>query len=271
MKSKNNYKQYISNNKMRKRGQVAIFVIIAVVIVIGIVAYFLLAERGLEFFAPTEFTPTGFLKSCIEPEVEQAIESLSKNAGYSELEGEGTITYQGEEIKYLCYSSEYYQPCAVQQPLIKEHFERELANIIIPKTNQCAKNLVTEYEKRGYDITSGAVDANISMVPEKIRIDVTAPMRVTKGEETRTYEGFGVSIDNDMYNLIMISTSIVDFETTFGDTETTLFMQYYPDLKIEKTKLSDGTTIYVVSNVVTEENFRFASRSYAWPAGYGFD
>jgi hypothetical protein len=48
-------------------------------------------------------------------------------------------------------------------------------------------------------------------------------------------------------------------------------MQYYPDLKIEKTKLSDGTTIYILSNVVSKDRFTFASRSLAWPPGYGLE
>ena len=74
-----------------------------------------------------------------------------------------------------------------------------------------------------------------------------------------------------MYDLIMTSVSIIDYESTYGDSETTLYMQYYPDLKIEKTKLSDGTTIYVLTNVISKESFTFASRSLAWPPGYGIE
>jgi hypothetical protein len=66
----------------------------------------------------------------------------------------------------------------------------------------------------------------------------------------------------------MIATSIVDFSSTVGDAETLNYVQFYPNLKIEKLK-KEGDTIYTLTNVVTNEQFRFATRSLVWPAGYG--
>ena len=74
---------------------------------------------------------------------------------------------------------------------------------------------------------------------------------------------------SEMYGLLMIATSIIDYESTYGDSETSIFIQYYPSLIIEKTKLTDGSKIYVVRDVTTHESFTFASRGLSWPAGYG--
>ena len=63
----------------------------------------------------------------------------------------------------------------------------------------------------------------------------------------------------------------MQFESVLGDSETTLYIQYYPDLKIEKIKRADEGTIYKLSNVVTGDEFTFASRSLNWPAGYGLE
>ena len=76
---------------------------------------------------------------------------------------------------------------------------------------------------------------------------------------------------SEMYDLLFIATNIVEHESQVGGSATELYLQYYPDLKIEKIKLTDGTTIYQLSNVVTGEQFSFASRSLAWPAGYGLN
>jgi len=263
------YKQNLIVNNMGKRGQVAIFVIIAVVVVAAIVLIFYFRGEGIVFFAPTELKPISFLKDCVEPEIMDTMDILSKNGGY--IDPQGTVEYQGEEIKYLCYSSEYYQPCVVQQPLIKENYENQLASVVLRKAEQCARNLVREYESRGYDVDVGDIDTNITIVLDNVRVDFIAPMTVTKEETTRTFDGFEVEIPSKMYEILMISTSIIDFETTYGDSETSLYLDSYPDIKIEKTTLGDGTTIYVVSNVITEESFRFASRSLAWPPGYGID
>ena len=48
-------------------------------------------------------------------------------------------------------------------------------------------------------------------------------------------------------------------------------MSYYPDLRMEKIKLSDGTKVYKLSNIVTKEEFIFASRSLSWPPGLALD
>ena len=58
-------------------------------------------------------------------------------------------------------------------------------------------------------------------------------------------------------------------ETLFGDIETTYYMSLYPELKVEKLKQTDGSTIYILSERDTQNKFQFASRSVAWPPGYG--
>ena len=71
-----------------------------------------------------------------------------------------------------------------------------------------------------------------------------------------------------MYDLLLIAESIVQFESTLGDSETTDYLNYYPDLSISKIKLGDGSKVYTLKDVVTNEQFRFATRSLVWPAGY---
>ncbi|MDP1695299.1 MAG: hypothetical protein Q8L29_00095 [archaeon] len=249
---------------MNKRGQVAIIIILAVVIVSAVVAVFLYPR--IKVAVSSEVSPTEFLQSCIQNEVEKEVVLLGKNAGYKNMEG--TLTYDGEEYKYLCYTSNFYDKCIVQQPLIKEKFETELNEMIKSKGTECVQTLKAEYEKRGYTVSTGSVQSEVSVIPSTIRVKFISPMTITK-EQTQTFNEFNVNLESEMYDLLMIATSIIDFEVTYGNSETTLYMQYYPDLKIEKIQLSDGSRIYKLSNVVTEENFMFASRSIAWPPGYG--
>ena len=264
---RNNYKYaktelFMSN----KKGQVAIFVIIAVVIVAIIMI--LLFKPKLPFSGTTnELSPVSYLKSCLENDLRENINLLSESGGYTNPEG--VLEYQGEKIKYLCYTAEFYKTCVVQQPLIKEHFEIELSNLMKTKLNECMQSLKSEYEKRGNEISIGNGDSKVSFNPNNVLISFTTPITITKNDETRSFNGFEVEIESKMYDLLMIAVSIIDYESTLGDSETTLFMQYYPDLKIEKTKLSDGSKVYRVTDVVTKETFRFASRSLSWPPGYG--
>jgi len=254
---------------MNKRGQIAIWIIFAIAIVAIIVIIFTV-QRGLpEFITGVEFSPITFLTSCIEDDLSETISLLSSQGGY--LEPEGFILYGDEKVKYLCYTPEYYKTCVVQQPLIKENFESELGSFIGPRANACAGSLVQEYERRGFDVSAGEIDTNVSIDPGVINIEVTAPMTVSRGDSVQTFTEFDVDRGSGIYDLLLIATSIVDFESTSGDSETNSYIQYYPDLKIEKNKLSDGTTIYRLGNTVTGESFTFASRSLVFPPGFGVE
>jgi hypothetical protein len=44
-------------------------------------------------------------------------------------------------------------------------------------------------------------------------------------------------------------------------------MLYYPNIKIEKKKLGEGSTVYILTNRETLDKFVFASRSVVIPAG----
>jgi hypothetical protein len=262
-----NYKDkkfvYPMNNK---RGQLAIFVIIALVIV-GMIILLILFNRNPGPTTNIEVNPIPYLKSCIEPNIQMNVKELSANAGYST--SEGNLDYNGEKIKYLCYSSENYKTCVVQQPMIKEHFEEEISNKIKSKAQECLQNLRTEYDKKGYSVKSSNANINFSFNPGNMLLNFNAPMTISKGDITRSFNGFDIKIESQMYDLLMLSTSVIDFESKYGDSETTLYMRYYPDLMIEKVRLSEGSKVYTLSNVVTNESFRFATRSMVWPAGYG--
>ena len=76
-------------------------------------------------------------------------------------------------------------------------------------------------------------------------------------------------LNNNLYELVSITNSILNWESKYGDAETTVYMNYYHDLKVEKMKQSEGTTVYILTDKNNENKFQFASRSVAWPPGYG--
>ena len=66
----------------------------------------------------------------------------------------------------------------------------------------------------------------------------------------------------------MIATSILQFESSLGDSDTDALMLYYPEYIVSKIKRQDGTTVYILEHKISGIKFQFASRSLAWPAGY---
>lgn len=262
---RNNYKHNLSFFRMdKKKGQVAIFVIIALVIIAVIVVLMLYPGPGPTPGGEGVFSPNSYLTQCIEPEIKPVVEMLASKGGYANPEG--ALEYEGEKIKYLCYTAEYYKTCVVQQPMIKEHFEKELNEIIEPKAKECADGLKKEYERQGYSVSMPSVMTNVSIEPKDIIVEFNAPMTISK-DTTQTFDKIKVALKSEIYDLLMLTESIVDYESTYGDSETTAYISYYPDLSMKKIKLSDGSKVYTLRNVVTNESFRFASRSLSWPPG----
>ena len=66
----------------------------------------------------------------------------------------------------------------------------------------------------------------------------------------------------------MLTSSILNWEARYGDSDIATYMTYYPNIKVEKYKQGDGSKIYILSS--EKDKFVFASRSLSWPAGYGF-
>jgi hypothetical protein len=232
----------------------------------GLITLLFLFYPRIQEVVTGEVAPNSYLRRCIEPTVEEGVALLSSQGGYANPEG--FVLYRGSEIKYLCYQSQYYLPCSIQQPLLSAHFAKELETMINDKTAECMKSLQLEYERRGYDVQRSEPATTVSIIPGIIRLSVNAPMEVTK-ESTTTFRTFNVEVPSSMYTLLMIATSIVDHEATYGNAEVSTYMLYYPNLKIEKMRTDDDSKIYTITDVVTEESFTFASRSVAWPPGYG--
>ncbi len=260
---------YKYSNKMRfwnTKGQVSIFVIVALVIVGLVAAFYFLGDR-LPFGVSGELNPEPFLKDCIQPEVEDAITTLSAQGGYSNPEG--FVLDNDIKIKYLCYTSEYYRQCVVQQPLITEHMEKEVEDILTPKMEVCMDNLKKEYNKRNIDATFGGVEADFKIELYRMDLKFIAPIVLIENEERRTFDGFEVRINSKMGEILDISKELLEYEATYGDSDTLKLMVYHPNNRIDKRTLGDGTVIYIVSDIETEESFTFASRSLVWPPGYG--
>jgi hypothetical protein len=248
-----------------KRSQTTLFVIIALVVVaLALVIYFFYPEikSGLGF---EEENPSDFIDLCVRDDIAGAVEALSLRGG--SLRPEHYIVYNGQNIDYLCYTNEYYKTCVVQQPMLKQHIEREIEGSLDSKARRCFEELRENYEKQGYSVNLKRGSVNVELLPKRIVTYLNYSLTLTK-EGSETYETFSVVLHNNLYELVSIANSIIEWEARYGNAETTLYMTYYKDLKVEKKPQTDGTTIYILTDRNTENKFQFASRSVAWPPGY---
>ena len=254
--------------KNQTRGQITVFIIIAVIIIaIGALLYLFIPQVRTSLGFDLK-NPSVFLQTCIEDEIEDAVNLLSVQGG--SINPEHYITYNNEKIEYLCYTEEYYKTCVVQQAMLKKHIESEIKNEVEESAMACLDSLKESYEKKNYDVNLKRGDMQIELLPERVVAKFNSSLILTK-DDSEKYESFIVVLNNNLYELVSITNSILNGEASYGDVETTIYMNYYHDLKVEKLKQSDGTTIYILTDRNGEDKFQFASRSVAWPPGYGIN
>lgn len=251
--------------KRSDKGQVTIFIIIGIIIVVAGVLVYLYYPKIQSTIGVVEETPATFIQSCMEDKIEESVDTLSLHGG--SIEPDFSYLYDGVELEYLCYTSNYYVMCAVQQPLLKTHIEFEIKKDIAQKAEECFDDLEETYSGKGYSVNLQRGATGVELLPKRVVVTFNNSLTLTKNEVEK-YEPFEVVLSNNLYELISIANSIVNWETNYGDAEVTIYMSYYHDLKVEKLKQSDGTTLYIITDRNNENKFQFASRSLAWPPGY---
>ncbi|MCK4997009.1 hypothetical protein KAS08_01780 [Candidatus Pacearchaeota archaeon] len=241
-----------------KRGQVTIFIILAIIIVASVLTFFLYAKPT---FLSKEGTRIGF-DGCVQDSLELAIYELEKNGGF--VEPEFSYTHEGEEISYLCYTNEYYKTCTVQVPFLSSQIDNQLEIIMRDKVDKCYSDSIEELKSQGYEVTAGRVDYDVLLETGIVRMEIKAPTVVG----SQSFTKFDVKLTSPVYDMAMMATSLLQFEATFGDTDLNTMSQYYPEYKITKMKMGDGTTIYSIESKIFGDKLQFASRSLVFPAGY---
>jgi len=259
----------MKRGKMRntsKKSQLTIFVIIAIAIVaVLLIAFYPSLKKLVIPQKPVEMIPV----DCMQEAVKSNFEEIMLHGG--EKIPELYFNYNNQSLNYLCYTSEWYKTCVMQKPFLKQDIEREVVKYSNDKIKQCLNNMIETLRKRGYSTKiTGDMNSEIQIAPEKILIIPNIQLALEKAEETMILDKdiFKISMESNSYDIIMIASSIQNYEARFGDSETESYMSFYPNIRVEKIKQSDGTKVYIISDRETEEKLQFATRSLAWPPGY---
>jgi hypothetical protein len=261
----------INNNVLSKskRSQLTVFIILAVAIVI--IAVLLLIQRGNLPAIFTAETPISQIKNCITGNAEETgtlknlVSKLSMQGGT--LLPKNYYLYEDNKIEYLCYTEENYKKCVMQKPLLKKDIENELKKEIKPKVDSCIESFKNSYQNKGYAVSSKQPEISVELVPNSVVVSLNNfDLKIVK-EKTENYNSVRADFSSKLYNFVMIVSSIGNWETRFGDSETMIYMISYPSMKVEKKKQGDGTNVYILTDKETSEKFMFASKSLVLPSG----
>ena len=246
-----------------KKGQVSVFIILGILIVVVLLLLFS-RDAGFDTIFAKQ-SPYQEIEGCAQTAIQEGLDILMLQGGV--IESENYFMYEGKKIDYVCYSENEYENCIMQKPILTNTIRDELEEYSTPKIKSCLNSVKSSLEGRGYSVVMRDPEIVIELVPDNVLVDMNLGLRIEK-TGVESFDHIRTGIKSKIYNFALITSSISQWETRYGDSETLNYMLYYPSLKVEKKKQGDGTTVYILTDRDTDEKFYFASRSIAIPAGF---
>jgi len=231
----------------RKRGQVTIFIILAIVIV-GFVLVFFAFRTGLfETAFSSQFSDVStFVQDCIDKEAIDVVYQVGDGGGYyfsPNLSTSSGIAYYSINGKILMPS--------------KEDVEKEISYYLNQKLFFCTKNFV---DFPNYEIIQGEIDTKADIRGDKIVLNVNYPVTVSNGGNTERFEDFKTEIPVRMGT---VYDSIYEFMNSSLDSvclSCLLEIAEENDLYVDMLDYDDETIIFIFS----DENSKINDKTFAW-------
>jgi hypothetical protein len=256
----------------KKRGQVTIFIIIAIIIVAG-VGLFLMFKGGIipQIGGKTEENPSVFMQTCMQDSVQDVLNTLANQGGFMENELYKKFRFSEEEdytdIPLLCYTKDYYVPCINQKPMYISQINQEVKDATALIVQECFDSLTSSLQKKNdaVDVTYNGFE--VEFQEGRIVFNIDSRIVLTNSGETEIQESFSIIHPTKFYNLAKVVQEIVSQEAEYCNFENIGFMAFHPEYNIKQFRTSDSILIYRVKHKETGEQFKFAVRGCIRPAG----
>jgi len=248
----------------KRKGQVTIFIIVGIVIVVAVLGLFFLMRDEGEVLGPSDLGPRDSVVSCVRDAVEDSVDKMMRNGG--EILASQAISYEGEEWNYLCYQADYYQGCYNIHPMLELQIEREVAKDTGVAVQTCFNAMREDFESRGLEVSEGDTEYVIDLLPGIVKVDLKKNIVVSGESGSSSFEDFGFEIISPIYDLVRVSREIVNGESQFCNFEYNGYMLLYPKYDIRRVDYRDSKMYRVIDRWSGDE-FKFAVRSCAFAPG----
>jgi hypothetical protein len=173
----------VKKGARKQRGQISIFIIIAIVIIAVIAVIFI--SRGKIDLGGGNVNPAvapvnSFVEGCSKETLEDAVYYVGQTGGYFSVPEKSTIT----GISFYVYDGENVMPS-------KKIVENEISAYINNMMFICTKNFV---DFPDLEIIEGNITSKIKIDDNKVTAHINYPLSITKGTKTYTINSFNVEI-----------------------------------------------------------------------------
>ena len=252
---------------MEKRGQVTLFIIIGIVIVILIAlgVYFrgeLFDAVGLteELSYPSEIQEVvDEVQDCVDISTYEAVVSVGYKGGYYNTPSSAFIN------EYVTLP--YYNYNGTNYIISLEEMESELSEYVEFLVGSCVE--LDDYE---YEFDYGAVDATTVVNNNSVEFEVDYPIDVTVGENVYNIEdSYEVVVEANLGWLYDVAANLVDYSIRYPDEINYDYMLEQGVASIKFVPYEEGAIVYILKDTTSfngEENYTFMYAEYYPELGY---
>ncbi len=255
----------MENKKANKKGQITIFVIIALILVVGIALIYTLISgpgAGISYSK----NPRAAVELCIRDSVEEAAQLIAENGGQLEIDSSmPSIIYDGKSRAFLCHTQNNKELCSGTEPMLAKKIGDGIKDYIAPTVASCFKNLENEFKK--YNYQAGETEIDVEILPGNILLKINKEVFYNKGEGQESLNNFDVKLNSPMFEFIRIANRVINDEvnckcgTDTCDADTLKISLDNPRFEIKKFTTGGNEEIYRIKETLTKKEFVFAVRN----------
>jgi len=246
---------------MTKRGQITLFIIMGIVIVILLALVFFLRNYYGFTIPPKEFLlgnvegVEGQIKDCVDQKVPIVFNLVKDQGGY--LTPVSYRLYGGRKVSYLCNNIPYSDKCLNNMFSIEE-LEKNMEIKLTEEIRSCVD--VNELRGLGYDVVEkGQLRVDAELLEDSVLVKINYPIELVKGDAVIPIQTIEKRIlDTPLKPIYRAVYDIVDSEAKNG---------YFFDIPYMLTKQGEviinidkpyPDTVYIVNMKGSEFKFYFA-------------
>ncbi len=249
-----------------KRGQLSIFIIIGIVIVTGVVLYFVFNKPLNKPNGGNTINVGDVLDQCLKETAQRGVLKIGEQGGYYILE-------ENKTFYSFPYLTSYYLKDGKNLVLSKENIEKQIGFYIDDNLQACFDENLKTFETQGFNLSYGNIKSSVIIKENSIDIKTNMNLIASKGDSNDRFDKIDSNIKPvRLLVLLDLSNKIVNEQVQ--DTRKTCISVLGKDANESGVKINVYKTgnkndfVYVISDPLS--NFSCNAYNFTFAAEYNF-
>jgi len=219
----------LKNKRINNKGQIGIYVIIAIAIVVGVLAIAYYQGNLNVSGVSAEFRPAYDLYiSCVEQQAKNAIVISGSQGGdiyLDSIEAPSSYAPYSSQLQFLGYNMPYWyyvsgNGASKNNVPSLSQMQSEIGRYVDENIGNCD---FSPLDAQGYDLSLGISRTKVTISDSSVDVDVEQPMTITKGEGKALQTSHKISVKSSLGSLYKTAKEVYDKEMADG------FMENYAE------------------------------------------